>query len=112
MKFIANSDEAVLQKNLSRIMYDKRGNETNEESLAVSQCLCEILPDGSETKTYYIFTLNGNLYNPIGVDSSQKRRTTMSLKKVDQQTFDYYMMYIQTNNSLYLTRAQRRFIND
>ena len=37
MKFIANSDEAVLQKNLSRIMYDKRGNETNEESLAVSQ---------------------------------------------------------------------------
>jgi len=33
------------------------------------------------------------------------------MRRVSKTTFDYYMIYLKTKNSIYLTRAQRSFLD-
>ena len=48
----------------------------------------------------------------MGMNSNREKYLDTKLKKVSKDTFDFYMIYLQTNNSIYLTRANRRFINE
>ena len=111
MKYIDNAEQNIEQITNKRTMYDARGNETDNQPLAVAHSLAQTFSDGAESKTFYVSTINGLLYDSLGMDSNKKKNMNCLLKQVNQKTFDYYMMYLQSNNSLYLTRAQRSFIN-
>lgn len=65
-----------------------------------------------ETEQYLISTYNNEIYDPMGINSNRERYLETKLKKVSKDTFDFYLIYLQTNNSIYLTRANRRFINE
>tara|TARA_Y100000361_G_scaffold34163_1_gene28643 strand:+ start:3048 stop:3371 length:324 start_codon:yes stop_codon:yes gene_type:complete len=65
---------------------------------------------GSEN--YLISTYKNEIYDPIGLNSNRERYLETKLKTVSKDTFDFYLIYLQTNNSIYLTRANRRFINE
>lgn len=111
MKYIDNAEQSVEQIKNKRTMYDAKGNETDKQPLAIAHSLQQKFSDGTESRTFYVSTINGLLYDPLGMDSNKKKNMNFLLKLVHQQTFDYYIMYLQSNNSLYLTRAQRSFIN-
>lgn len=61
---------------------------------------------------YLIATYKNEIYDPIGLNSNRERYLETKLKSVSKDTFDFYLIYLQTNNSIYLTRANRRFINE
>lgn len=61
---------------------------------------------------YLIATYKNEIYDPIGLNSNRERYLETKLKTVSKDTFDFYLIYLQTNNSIYLTRANRRFINE
>ena len=65
-----------------------------------------------ENTKYFIHTHNSSVFDPFGVESTKRNFIDFKQQEVSQQTFDYYMMYLQTKNSLYLTRAQRGLLND
>jgi hypothetical protein len=67
--------------------------------------------NNKQQKTYSIATQNNIPYDPYGIDSHRESTLTLKLKNVSKQTFDYYILYLQTRNSLYMTRTQRSFIN-
>ena len=48
----------------------------------------------------------------MGINSNRENFLETKLKRVSKDTFDFYLIYLQTNNSIYLTRANRRFINE
>lgn len=60
---------------------------------------------------FFIDTYQNEIFDPIGLNANRKNINT-KLKKVSKDTFDFYLIYLQTNNSIYLTRANRRFINE
>ena len=60
---------------------------------------------------YYIRVYNNFPFDPIGIYGRRERELPIDLKKVSEDTFDYYMMYLTTKNSLYMTRAQRGLNN-
>lgn len=62
--------------------------------------------------SHFVRVLESNLYDPMGTYSNRRRYLESSFKKVSKNTFDFYMMYLKTNNSIYLTKAQRGFLND
>ena len=62
--------------------------------------------------TYYIRTHLNVPYDPLGPYGHRENYIETKLKKVSKDTFDFYVMYLKTNNSLYLTRASRGFLND
>lgn len=67
--------------------------------------------NGDVRKIQEVLTHNNLIYDFMGADSHRATRLELKLKKVGAKTFDYYLMYLQTKNSMYMTRAQRSLIN-
>lgn len=65
----------------------------------------------SETK-YFVLTYGNQIYDPMGASSTREDFIETKLKMVSQDTFNYYSIYLQTKNSIYLTKANRRFLNE
>jgi len=92
--------------------FDRAGNPTlhrKEKTFAKTD-----LVEGG-TQSHYIQTLHNALYDPNnGMHSHREDSTNFELqyKKVSKETFDFYMLFLKTKNSLYFTRAQRSFLND
>ena len=62
-------------------------------------------------KKFFALTSNGNLFDPRGPDSHRTNTIRTELKSGSKQTFDYYLQYLKTKNTLYMRRAERSFIN-
>lgn len=89
--------------------YNKCGKQvatSNEKVFA------KVVVNPKGTESYLICTYNNEIYDPMGINSNRERYLNTKLKLVSKDTFDFYMIYLQTNNSIYLTRANRRFINE
>jgi hypothetical protein len=66
----------------------------------------------NKKETYHIKTYDNAIYDPLGRLSNRENVLETKMKKVSKNTFDYYVMYLKTNNSIYLTKANRSFINE
>jgi hypothetical protein len=109
MKFISSSDniENVDKKDTFEIYINKLGRPVQEES---EQIFAQTSTTGSQSK-YAILILNNQPYDPYGIDSHRESKLNLKLKQVSLSTYNYYVSYLKTKNSLYMTRAQRSFIN-
>lgn len=63
----------------------------------------------SKAKIYGVLTYNNSLYDPIGTDSHRENSLPLVIKKTTSDTFFLYRKYLQTNNKVFFTSAQRRF---
>lgn len=63
-------------------------------------------------ESYYAMTYQGSLFDPMGPYGRRERALDMTLKRVSKNTFDFYITYLKTNNSIYMTKAQRGLLND
>ena len=86
--------------------YNKYGQEAQEGEKIFAEYV-----DGSRQKVYSVLTYNNALYDPLGTDSHRESKLNTTLKKTTKQTFDHYINYLQDRNKIYITRAQRSFIN-
>lgn len=86
--------------------YNKYGQEAQEGDKVFAEHV-----DGSKQKVYSVLTYNNSLYDPLGTDSHRESKLNTVLKKTDKATFDYYLHYLKNRNKIYITRAQRSFIN-
>lgn len=62
--------------------------------------------------TYFIRIYQSVPFDPMGPYGKRERTLDTQMKRVSKNTFDFYMTYLKTNNSIYLTKAQRGFLND
>ena len=107
MKFIDNPND-IPNSQPSIFLFDKMGKKVmsqREKSYAKKIT-------NTSSDTYYIITHEGVPYDPWGMHSHRENYIDAKFKRVSKKTFDFYMMFLQTKNSLYMTRAQRSFIND
>ena len=108
MKFI--DDYA---KNKTKPKIEIGFNKNGSEAVSNQKQFAKIIEEtDSENKTYYVSTNNNQIYDPLGVNSNREQYLDINFKRVSKNTFDFYMIYLQTNNSIYLTRANRSFLND
>ena len=61
---------------------------------------------------HYILVHENVPYDTGGMYSHREPYIQLKHKMVSKETFDFYMMFLKTSNSLYLTRANRSFLND
>ena len=67
------------------------------------------------SRAHYIQTFDNTPYDPNNSMYSHREghiNFELKYKKVSKETFDFYMLFLKTKNSLYFTRAQRSFLND
>lgn len=100
----------VKTKHVDEVSFDKDGcvieHKANKDSYA------KVVYVDSKEYSYHIKVLDATLYDPLGTYSNRRKYLQAIFKKVSKATFDFYIMYLKTNNSLYFTKAQRGFLND
>jgi hypothetical protein len=113
MKFISSQEQNIDTKddNIAQ-EYNKLGLPiVNPKEKCFAQHTSKDIGKGARQNKYYIITHNNIPYDPNGPDGHRELYLTLELKSVSKQTFDYYLMYLKTKNSLYITRTQRSYIN-
>jgi hypothetical protein len=113
MKFIDSySKENIRSKESSQTFYGSKGDvlENKDDKIFAEMLVVNLGKDNFQTQ-YLIRTYNNLPFDPMGPEARRDiwRRTT--LKKVNEDTFNFYLTYLQTKNSLYMTRTQRSYIN-
>jgi hypothetical protein len=89
----------------SEVFYGKGGNIVDESSAFAKQMTV------GKWDVHFIWFWRGHLFNPYGSDILRRSQEELAkLKKVSKDTFDLYMKYLKTKNTLYLTRAARKAI--
>lgn len=68
--------------------------------------------ESEKDTTYLIKTYQNQPFDPMSSNLTRENYLETKLKKVSKDTFDFYLIYLQTKNSIYLTRTNRRFINE
>ncbi len=107
MRYINKSDISTSDKK-TELLFNKDGLVSKS---ATETKFAKVI--GKENKyTYYIRIHQGSPYDPLGPYGHRENYLETALKKVSRNTFDFYVMYLKTNNSIYLTRAQRGYLND
>jgi hypothetical protein len=80
---------------------------------SIKEKVCAKLVLGPKDKIhYFINTYQNQPFDPMGSSVSRQNYLETKLKRVSKDTFDFYLIYLQTKNSIYLTRTNRRFINE
>lgn len=107
MNFIENNLQ--IKKEVSETTYfDKVGQETSNLK---EKNFAKVVVDKGRA-SYYIRTYQNMPYDPLGAYSRREIFEDTKMDRVSKNTFDFYLMYLKSNNSIYMTRAQRGFIND
>lgn len=83
--------------------YDKNANIITE-NVEIS---CAYIAIVNDKKTYYIKMLRGSLFDPEGMDSQKINTTLIKFSKVQKETFDFYIDYLETKQRNSLTWAER-----
>ena len=93
----------------NKVQFDRYGEEVSDSRMGM--IFAYVLDPEKPKSSYYIVTHNGIPYDPL---NSIVRRSTADgykMKKVNRDTFDFYIMYLKTNNKVYYTKANREYIN-
>jgi hypothetical protein len=114
MRFINSSEniENIDKKETHEVKINKIGRPFNNDTeLAFAKMFTTSVGNGSTQIKHTILTYNNQPYDPYGTDSHRESRLNLVPKTVNSETYNYYVSYLKTKNSLYMTRTQRSFIN-
>jgi len=108
MKYINKDINEINNTNKLETNFNRKGlNVLNSKEKVFAKII-----KSEKSDQYYVSTHNNEIYDPMGLNSNRERYLETKFKRVSKDTFDFYLIYLQTNNSIYLTRANRRFINE
>jgi hypothetical protein len=111
MKYIQKHTE-FSETSRQTISFNKEGEATkvkNKEKVYASQ----VSVVKNKNELYYIRVHQNSPFDPMGTYSKRNSAwVETKMEQVSKTTFDFYMMYLRTKNSLYMTRARRGLTND
>jgi hypothetical protein len=110
MKFVESYSKKDFDKETKQVSYNKIGKIIRSNEKVFAKFL-EIDVNNSIQSKFFIATHNNVPYDPNGIDSHRESDINIQLKSVSKEVFNYYILYLQTKNSLYMTRTQRSYIN-
>lgn len=117
MKFIKDTSQIdkAQTKEIKNIYYDKNGSIINKDLSPKAKVFAqetEIPISNNQIQKKFLILLFRNVpFDPYGIDSNYENSVNVKLKNVNETTFNYYIQYLQTRNLIYMTYAQRSFIN-
>ena len=112
MRYVDNLGDAREDTHKKEVLFDRVGGVViNDKEKSFAKIVTTTRRD-RQSDSYYVRVHKGVPYDPLGMHGHRDDYIEAKLDKVSKDTFDYYMMFLETKNLLYMTRAQRSFIND
>ena len=114
MKYISQNSQFNQGKSDNKTLFFGRNGDSipGEDSMRIPHYAKLVEKVDSGVKTYFVRTHNSTLLDPSGPYAKRERNLDTKMQRVSKNTFDFYMTYLKTNNSIYMTKAQRGFLND
>ena len=112
MEYVNLPEQMPDDINIQEALYDKTGGVVINKKEKSYAKIIKTINRYDPTDKYHIKVHQGVPYDPWGMYGHREEYIDTKFKSVSKETFDYYMMYLKTRNSLYMTRSQRSFIND
>jgi hypothetical protein len=111
MKFVESLPNEPILKSQEELFNRTGDNPVDDKDRVFAKFLKVELGNGDVQKKYFVLTYNNAPYDPNGIDSHREKTLNMQLKTTSQKTFDYYVAYLKARNPIYMTKAQRSYIN-
>ena len=105
--FISSAEQIQHHAN-TEILFNKSGQNLDSSKEKVYGKV--VAKNGKEH--YYIRVHQSVLFDPMGTYAKREQYVESKLQNVSKPTFDFYMMYLKTKNTIYMTRARRGLTND
>ncbi len=107
-------NDSFIEDQVNKVqLFDRTGNELDDEKKHKVPTYAKIVTNEDKGRTnYYILIYQSTPMDPQGPYGRRERALDTKLQRVSKGTFDFYLTYLKTNNSIYLTKAQRGFLND
>lgn len=103
----------VNEKTTSEVLFDRTGTPLDEEKIHKVPHYARVVEQiDAKRTTHYIRIYQGTPLDPMGAYARRERNLDTKYQRVSKNTFDLYLTYLKTNNSIYLTKAQRGMLND
>tara|TARA_Y100000593_G_scaffold16657_2_gene33114 strand:- start:10278 stop:10637 length:360 start_codon:yes stop_codon:yes gene_type:complete len=112
MRYISKIKKGGLDDHTTEKTFNSTGDLVDNEKEKSYAKIVKNTTRSGITESHYIKVYNGVVYDPWGMHSHREDYVDAKMRRVSKETFDFYMLYLKTRNSLYLTRSQRSFIND
>ena len=110
MKYIDSYSKNDVNPPKAEDKYNKHGSFVADDREKIF-AKCVYLTDNGIKNKYLVLTHNNTIYDPFGPDSHRERTINTILRTTSKETFEHYLLYLKTRNRLYLTRANRSFID-
>tara|TARA_Y100001951_G_C11195965_1_gene214310 strand:+ start:100 stop:444 length:345 start_codon:yes stop_codon:yes gene_type:complete len=107
-RFFLN-DESQIEPDSTEVVYMVANGDKTDELDPMAYLKISTSPN--KKRSYYVKTYNSLILDPWGTYAGREASINTSFKTVSKDTYDYFAKYLKTKNSIYLTRAQRGFIN-
>ena len=91
----------------TEILFNKNAKQINSETKEKSYAKVIVKND---RETYYIRVYQSVPLDPLGSYGNRTRDLQTKMTPVSKGTFDFYMLYLKTNNSVYMTRARNMIL--
>ena len=110
MKFVDGN--FLPQDNKTTFLFGKTGEVLDKDEQHKLPHYAKMVQTSEGTESYFIRIYQSTPFDPMGPYGRRERNLDTQIKKVSRSTFDFYVTYLKTNNSIYLTKASRGFLND
>ena len=87
--------------------YGSDGSESQEDE----RNSCAYLAKSNKVENYYVKFFRGRVIDPYGMDSGKIKSNMAEYKRVQKNTFNFYLEYLKTRKSSYLSWAERSHID-
>lgn len=101
------TSEFFEQEQFDYTYYNSDGSESQEDE----DNSCAYLAKSKKVEKYYVKFFRGRVIDPYGMDSGKLKSSMTEYKKVQKNTFKFYVEYLKTRKSSYLSWAERSVID-
>ena len=91
--------------------YNVKGNVASRTERVHAAKIRIDLTNNTHQVKFQVLTHNNMLFNPLGAEAYKTQSRDLKLKVVSEKTFDNYVKFLKTKNNLYMTYANRSFID-
>ena len=91
--------------------YNAKGSIASKTEVVHAAKIKIYLTNNTHQIKFQVLTHNNMLFNPLGAETYKTQSRDLKLKVVSEKTFDNYVKFLKTKNNLYMTYANRSFIN-
>lgn len=111
MKFIDSHDQKI-SKESKETSFNIRGKETDDVNEKIfSKSLVIDLDEDKKQEKFFVRIFGGIPLDPFGPEAGREIWNRTSMRQVSKTTFESYNNYLSTRNRIFLTKANRSYID-